>query len=138
MSKLIDIQTYRHFSAYRHSKFFASTKLITMQFWSYKVPDGLEKNKMSLYITSSSPPSEYNAYINQFVRDFTAFLRMRSEEMVSNGRMVLTLIGRKTLDDPRYRDCCHWLTLLSDSLCDLVYEVIKLLYFVDILIYMDG
>ncbi|XP_048623257.1 salicylate/benzoate carboxyl methyltransferase-like isoform X2 [Brassica napus] len=58
-----------------------------------KVPDGLEKNKMSLYITSSSPPSEYNAYINQF-----------------------------TLDDPRYRDCCHWLTLLSDSLCDLVYE----------------
>ncbi|XP_013611709.1 PREDICTED: salicylate/benzoate carboxyl methyltransferase-like isoform X1 [Brassica oleracea var. oleracea] len=87
-----------------------------------KVPDGLEKNKMSLYITSSSPPSEYNAYINQFVRDFTAFLRMRSEEMVSNGRMVLTLIGRKTLDDPRYRDCCHWLTLLSDSLCDLVYE----------------
>ncbi|KAJ4882418.1 S-adenosyl-L-methionine-dependent methyltransferases superfamily protein [Raphanus sativus] len=87
-----------------------------------KVPDGLEKNKMSLYITSSSPLSEYKAYLNQFQKDFMTFLRMRSEEMVSNGRMVLTLIGRKTLDDPQYRDCCHWLSLLSDSLCDLVFE----------------
>ena len=109
-----------------------------MEFWSYKVPEGLEKNKMSVYITGSSLPSEHKAYLNQFQKDFTTFLRMRSEEVVSNGRMVLTLIGRKTLDDPLYRDCCHWLTLLSDSLCDLVYEVIKLLYFVDILIYMDG
>ncbi|CAF2036232.1 unnamed protein product [Brassica napus] len=87
-----------------------------------KVPDGLEKNKMSVYITGSSLPSEHKAYLNQFQKDFTTFLRMRSEEMVSNGRMVLTLIGRKTLDDPLYRDCCHWLTLLSDSLRDLVFE----------------
>ena len=111
---------------------------MTMEFWSCKVPEGLEKKKISVYITSSSSQSDYKAYKNQFQKDFTTFLRMRSEEMISNGRMVLTLIGRKTLDDPRYRDCCHWLTLLSDSLCDLVYEVIKLLYFVDILIYMDG
>ncbi|KAG2262532.1 hypothetical protein Bca52824_069611 [Brassica carinata] len=87
-----------------------------------KVPDRLEKNKMNVYITGSSPPGEHKAYLNQFQTDFTIFLRMRSEEMVSNGRMVLTLIGRKTLDDPLYRDCCHWLTLLSDSLCDLVSE----------------
>ncbi|ESQ40350.1 hypothetical protein EUTSA_v10013754mg [Eutrema salsugineum] len=87
-----------------------------------KVPDGLEKNKMSVYITSSSPLSEYKAYLNQFQRDFTTFLRMRSEEMVSNGRMVLTLIGRNTTDDPLYRDCCHFWTLLSKSLCDLVFE----------------
>ncbi|XP_024012119.1 salicylate/benzoate carboxyl methyltransferase isoform X2 [Eutrema salsugineum] len=87
-----------------------------------KVPDGLEKNKMSVYITSSSPLSEYEAYLNQFQRDFTTFLRMRSEEMVSKGRMVLTLIGRNTIDDPLYRDCCHWSTLLSISLRDLVFE----------------
>ncbi|XP_010466351.1 PREDICTED: salicylate/benzoate carboxyl methyltransferase-like [Camelina sativa] len=85
-----------------------------------KVPDGLEKKRV--YITSSSPLSEYKAYLNQFQRDFTTFLRMRSEEMVSNGRMVLTLIGRKTLEDPLYRDCCHWLTLLSNALCDMVFE----------------
>ncbi|CAA0400600.1 putative SAM dependent carboxyl methyltransferase [Arabidopsis thaliana] len=87
-----------------------------------KVPDGLEKNKMSVYITSSSPLSEYKAYLNQFKRDFTTFLRMRSEEMVHNGRMVLTLIGRNTLDNPLYRDCCHCWTLLSNSLRDLVFE----------------
>ncbi|CAH8379794.1 unnamed protein product [Eruca vesicaria subsp. sativa] len=87
-----------------------------------KVPDGLEKNKMSVYIASSSPISEYKAYLNQFQKDFTTFLRMRSEEMVSNGRMVLTLIGRKTLDNPLYRDCCHFWTLLSQSLHDLVLD----------------
>ncbi|CAN6998930.1 unnamed protein product [Brassica rapa subsp. trilocularis] len=87
-----------------------------------KVPEGLEKNKMGVYITSSSPLSEYKAYLNQFQKDFTTFLRMRSEEMVSNGRMVITLFGRNTIDDPLYRDCCHHLTLLSDSLRDLVIE----------------
>ncbi|CAH2070213.1 unnamed protein product [Thlaspi arvense] len=87
-----------------------------------KVPDGLEKNNMSVYITTSSPLSEYTAYLNQFQRDFTTFLRMRSQEMVSNGRMVLTVMGRNTLDDPLFRDCCHCWTLLSNSLCDLVLE----------------
>ncbi|WZY94122.1 hypothetical protein YC2023_066451 [Brassica napus] len=87
-----------------------------------KVPEGLEKNKMGVYITSSSPLSEYKAYLKQFQKDFTTFLRMRSEEMVSNGRMVITLFGRNTIDDPLYRDCCHHLTLLSDSLRDLVIE----------------
>ncbi|CDY51318.1 BnaCnng20630D [Brassica napus] len=87
-----------------------------------KVPEGLEKNKMGVYITSSSPLSEYKAYLNQFQKDFNTFLRMRSEEMVSNGRMVITLLGRNTIDDPLYRDCCHHLTLLSDSLRDLVIE----------------
>ncbi|KAL0752449.1 hypothetical protein Bca101_034452 [Brassica carinata] len=87
-----------------------------------KVPDGLDKNKTSVYITGSSPISEHKAYLNQFQTDFTTFLRMRSEDMVSNGRMVLTLLGRKTLVDPLYRDCCHYWTLLSQSLCDLVFE----------------
>ncbi|KFK28316.1 hypothetical protein AALP_AA8G500400 [Arabis alpina] len=87
-----------------------------------KVPEGLEKNSSSVYITSSSLPSEYKAYLNQFQIDFTTFLKMRSEEMVSNGRMVLTFIGRSTLDNPLYRDCCHFWTLLSKSLHDLVSE----------------
>ncbi|CAH8354177.1 unnamed protein product [Eruca vesicaria subsp. sativa] len=42
--------------------------------------------------------------------------------MVCNGRMVLTFIGRNTLDDPLYRDCCHFWTLLFESLCGLVFE----------------
>ncbi|CAA0412447.1 unnamed protein product [Arabidopsis thaliana] len=90
--------------------------------WLSKVPKGLEKNSSSVYITTSSPPNAYKAYLNQFQSDFKSFLEMRSEEMVSNGRMVLTFIGRKTLDDPLHRDCCHFWTLLSTSLRDLVYE----------------
>ncbi|CAN7051036.1 unnamed protein product [Brassica rapa subsp. trilocularis] len=45
------------------------------------VPQGLEKNTSSVYITTSSLPSAYEAYLNQFQRDFGTFLRMRSEEM---------------------------------------------------------
>ena len=96
-----------------------------MELWGFiiKVPQGLEKNTSSVYITTSSLPSAYEAYLNQFQRDFGTFLRMRSEEMVCNGRMVLTFIGRSTLDDPLYRDCCHFWTLISESMCDLVFEV---------------
>ncbi|KAF8104504.1 hypothetical protein N665_0171s0012 [Sinapis alba] len=90
--------------------------------WLSKVPQGLEKNTSSVYITTSSHPSVYESYLNQFQRDFATFLKMRSEEMVCNGRMVLTFIGRNTLNDPLYRDCCHFWTLLSESMCDLVFE----------------
>ncbi|XP_023636653.1 salicylate/benzoate carboxyl methyltransferase isoform X2 [Capsella rubella] len=90
--------------------------------WLSKVPEGLENNKMSVYIQNSSPLSTYKAYLNQFERDFTTFLKLRSEEMVSNGRMVLTFIGRRTIDNPLHRDCCHFWTLLSKSLRDLVVE----------------
>jgi len=58
------------------------------------------------------------------------FLRLRSEEIVSNGRMVLTFIGRNTLNDPLYRDCCHFWTLLSNSLRDLVFEVYQINLFI--------
>ncbi|EOA30802.1 hypothetical protein CARUB_v10013946mg [Capsella rubella] len=87
-----------------------------------KVPEKLENNEGSVYITSSSPESVYKAYLNQFQEDFTLFLRLRSEELVSNGRMVLNFIGRKSLNDPLHRDCCHFWTLLSKSLRDLVLE----------------
>ncbi|CAH8260112.1 unnamed protein product [Arabidopsis lyrata] len=90
--------------------------------WLSKVPEKLENNKGNVYITSSSPQSAYKAYLNQFQKDFSMFLRLRSEEIVSNGRMVLTFIGRNTLNDPLYRDCCHFWTLLSKSLRDLVFE----------------
>uniref|UniRef100_A0A1J3JWE4 Salicylate/benzoate carboxyl methyltransferase n=1 Tax=Noccaea caerulescens TaxID=107243 RepID=A0A1J3JWE4_NOCCA len=90
--------------------------------WLSKVPEGLEKNKMSVYITTSSPLSTYKAYLNQFRRDFTTFLKLRYEEMVPNGIMVLTFIGRKTIGNPLHRDCCHFWTLLSKSLRGLVVE----------------
>ncbi|KAH0881110.1 hypothetical protein HID58_068504 [Brassica napus] len=85
--------------------------------WLSKVPENLENNKENAYISNSSPQSAYKAYLNQFQRDFSMFLTLRSEEIVSNGRMVLTFIGRNTLNsDQFYRDCCHIWTLLSKSL----------------------
>ncbi|KAJ4893371.1 Salicylate/benzoate carboxyl methyltransferase [Raphanus sativus] len=91
--------------------------------WLSKVPEKLENDKENVFITNSSPLSAYKAYLNQFQRDFTMFLRLRSEEIVSNGRMVFSFIGRNTLNnDPLYRDCCHFWTLLSKSLHDLVLE----------------
>ncbi|XP_048615220.1 salicylate/benzoate carboxyl methyltransferase-like isoform X1 [Brassica napus] len=91
--------------------------------WLSKVPENLENNKENVYISNSSPQSAYKAYLNQFQRDFSMFLTLRSEEIVSNGRMVLTFIGRNTLNsDQFYRDCCHVWTLLSKSLGDLVFE----------------
>ncbi|XP_010423587.1 PREDICTED: salicylate/benzoate carboxyl methyltransferase-like isoform X1 [Camelina sativa] len=90
--------------------------------WLSKVLEGLEENKMSVYIKNSSPLSTYKAYLNQFQRDFMTFLKLRAEEMVSNGCMVLTFIGRSTIDNPLHRDCCHFWTLLSKALSDLVVE----------------
>ncbi|XP_018490583.1 salicylate/benzoate carboxyl methyltransferase [Raphanus sativus] len=89
--------------------------------WLSKVPEKLEND--NVFITNTSSQSAYKAYLNQFQRDFTMCLRLRSEEIVSNGRMVLTFLGRNTLNnDPLYRDCCHVYSLLSESLHDLVFE----------------
>ncbi|XP_010547460.1 PREDICTED: salicylate/benzoate carboxyl methyltransferase-like isoform X2 [Tarenaya hassleriana] len=88
--------------------------------WLSEVPRGLKGNKGSVFMTGSSPRTVYEAYLNQFRKDFSLFLRSRSEEMICDGRMVLTLIGRNARD-PLYRDCCHFWTLLSKSLLDLVH-----------------
>ncbi|KAH1068554.1 hypothetical protein GYH30_006217 [Glycine max] len=51
-------------------------------------------NKGNVYITSTSSSSVYEAYFNQFEKDFKLFLKSRSEELRSGGIMVLTFIGR--------------------------------------------
>ncbi|XP_074381328.1 benzoate carboxyl methyltransferase-like [Apium graveolens] len=91
--------------------------------WLSQVPrELLDINKGNIYIPKVNPAGVYEAYFNQFTRDFTAFLHMRSEEMVSKGRMVLTLIGRSTADPACNNDCCHLYGLLAKSLHDMVAE----------------
>ncbi|KAA3481247.1 salicylate/benzoate carboxyl methyltransferase-like [Gossypium australe] len=63
--------------------------------WLSKVPVGLEDNKGNIYMARSSPPSIFKAYADQFQKDFTNFLSMRSKEIMPQGCMVLTCIGRK-------------------------------------------
>ncbi|ESQ45426.1 hypothetical protein EUTSA_v10011047mg, partial [Eutrema salsugineum] len=89
--------------------------------WLSKVPDGLENNSKSIHIKDPCPPDVYKSYLNQFKNDFSLFLRMRSEEMVPNGHMVLTFVGRKVSDNLS-KACFQVWSLLSDCLLDLVSE----------------
>ncbi|XP_052724723.1 7-methylxanthosine synthase 1-like isoform X1 [Vigna angularis] len=51
-------------------------------------------NKGNIYITSTSLPSIREAYFSQFAKNFELFLKSRSEEVKSDGVMVLPFIGR--------------------------------------------
>ncbi|KAF9669643.1 hypothetical protein SADUNF_Sadunf14G0128600 [Salix dunnii] len=66
--------------------------------WFSEVPE-IPLNKGNIYLTKTSPPGVHKAYLNQFEKDFTAFLRSRSEEMVPGGCMMLTICGRDENND---------------------------------------
>ncbi|WJX83266.1 hypothetical protein P8452_65938 [Trifolium repens] len=51
--------------------------------------------KGNIYITRISPQSVRDVYVEHFRRDFKKFLKARSEELASDGVMILTLIGRE-------------------------------------------
>eukprot|EP00262_Sarcandra_glabra_P016495 TRINITY_DN5400_c0_g1_i1.p1 TRINITY_DN5400_c0_g1~~TRINITY_DN5400_c0_g1_i1.p1 ORF type:complete len:372 (-),score=59.99 TRINITY_DN5400_c0_g1_i1:770-1885(-) len=93
--------------------------------WLSQVPQGLETemgtplNKGNIYMAKTSPPPVFKAYSDQFQRDFSTFLRARSEELIPGGRMVLTLIGRES-PDPSSRDCCDLWELLAQALNGMV------------------
>nr|A0A096VHZ6.1 RecName: Full=Probable caffeine synthase MTL1; AltName: Full=Methyltransferase-like 1; Short=CcMTL1 [Coffea canephora]AFV60453.1 methyltransferase-like 1 [Coffea canephora] len=94
----------------------------SLQFLS-QVPSGLvtelgiTANKRSIYSSKASPPPVQKAYLDQFTKDFTTFLRMRSEELLSRGRMLLTCICKgDECDGPNTMD------LLEMAINDLVVE----------------
>jgi jasmonate O-methyltransferase len=74
-------------------------------------------------MAKASPPNVFKAYLEQFQKDFSLFLRLRSEEIIQGGRVVFTFISRST-DDPRSNDCCLIWELLAKSLLDLAAKVI--------------
>lgn len=90
--------------------------------WLSKVPDGLENNTKSIHIKEPCPPNVYESYSNQFKNDFWLFLRMRSEEMMHNGHMVLIFVGRK-VSNLVSKNCFQVWSLLTDCLLDLASEV---------------
>nr|WAU46224.1 S-adenosyl-methionine 4-1-methyl-2-pyrrolidinyl-3-oxobutanic acid methyltransferase [Erythroxylum coca] len=89
--------------------------------WLSQVPEGLEGNKWNIYMASTSPPSVINAYQDQFQKDFSLFLKCRSEEMIAGGRMTLTFEGRKS-EDPRSKECCYIWELLAMALKEMILE----------------
>ncbi|KAF3629364.1 Jasmonate O-methyltransferase [Capsicum annuum] len=94
--------------------------------WLSQVPVGLATNarttlnKGKLYISQTSPSDVIKAYVSQFQNDFSSFLRSRSPEMVPGGRMLLSLMGRSSID-PTIEDGCYYQwELLAHALSTLV------------------
>lgn len=88
-----------------------------------KVPEGIEDNKRNIYIGKTSPPNVVKAYYEQFEKDFSTFLRCRSEEVVGGGMMVLTILGRRS-NEPYSKESCYEWDLLATVLNDMVFEVL--------------
>ncbi|KDP29935.1 hypothetical protein JCGZ_18504 [Jatropha curcas] len=95
--------------------------------WCSQVPEGLVSefgiplNKGNICIAKTSPPRVQKAYIYQFEKDFTTFLRSRAVEMVAGGGMVLTLLG-KSNKNPCYKYGVEIFQLIGTVLHHMVQE----------------
>ncbi|KAH9725529.1 Jasmonate O-methyltransferase [Citrus sinensis] len=92
------------------------------------VPPALESNatpaalnKGKIYISKSSPQCVLDAYSLQFQNNFLIFLKSRAAEMIAGGRMVLSLMGRRSIDPTTEESCYQW-ELLAQALMSLVTE----------------
>lgn len=97
-----------------------------------QIPQGLQDemgeslNKANIYMAESSPPAVFKAYLEQFQKDFSLFLKLRSEEMTCKGRMVLTLMGRIT-EEPSSGESRYVWDLLAQELNKMVSKVIYII-----------
>ncbi|KAI3768691.1 hypothetical protein L2E82_19521 [Cichorium intybus] len=89
--------------------------------WLSQVPEGIENNKANIYMAKTSPLNVFEAYQKQFHTDFKRFLQLRSEEIVTGGRLVLTFLGRSSAD-PTTDYGCRIFELLAQSLLDMAKE----------------
>ncbi|KAG9444286.1 hypothetical protein H6P81_015626 [Aristolochia fimbriata] len=89
--------------------------------WLSQVPPAVtsSSNKGNIYLSETSRALVVEAYLEQFKRDFHSFLRSRSEEMVSGGRMMLTFLGRRRADPSTKVGCYIW-KMLAQALQDFV------------------
>ncbi|KAK9285042.1 hypothetical protein L1049_024226 [Liquidambar formosana] len=96
--------------------------------WLSQVPPELNDrankeivNKGKIYISKTSSPAVIKAYVTQFQRDFSLFLKSRAEEIIPGGRMVLSFRGRRLADPSPDESCLLW-DLLAQAFQDLVLE----------------
>nr|XP_045088630.1 anthranilate O-methyltransferase 1 isoform X2 [Aegilops tauschii subsp. strangulata] len=94
--------------------------------WRSRVPAGLEEggreylNEGNIYIAKTTPAGVAELYQRQFQNDMLLFLKLRYEELVLGGQMVLTFLGRKYEDIYNNGYLNHPWGLLARSLQSLV------------------
>ncbi|PAN25070.1 hypothetical protein PAHAL_4G272400 [Panicum hallii] len=95
--------------------------------WRSQAPGGLKgtgkthQDKGDIYITKTMSPSVVKLFQQQFQKDFSLFLKLRYEELVFGGQIILTFIGRKH-EDVFNGEPNHLYGLLAQSLQSLVDE----------------
>ncbi|KAL6642527.1 hypothetical protein ACP70R_020708 [Stipagrostis hirtigluma subsp. patula] len=92
--------------------------------WRSKVPEDLSNgthiNEGNIYIGKTTPSTVVKLFQEQFKKDFKLFLKLRYKELVCGGRMVLTLLGRKSDDMLMHGDVGSMWELLAHALMCLV------------------
>ncbi|KAG0491038.1 hypothetical protein HPP92_007901 [Vanilla planifolia] len=88
--------------------------------WLSQVPQGLEDLESNMYVTEESSPLSWKIYLEQYERDFSRFLKLRSKELFFGGRMIFTSLGRG--NPPTCGENTHLWRLLSDALRDMAFE----------------
>ncbi|KAG9453927.1 hypothetical protein H6P81_006831 [Aristolochia fimbriata] len=95
--------------------------------WLSRIPpglrtaEGLPLNKGKIYISNTSTPSVWEAYLKQFQRDFSVFLKHRSVEIIPDGRMVIVFHGRPTTDSTG-KDATYPWEMMAEALSHMVQE----------------
>jgi hypothetical protein len=86
--------------------------------------DGLEGNinEGNIYIANNTPPYVVKLYQELFQNDLLLFLKLRYEELVVGGQMLLIFLGRKN-EDAYNGDLNHVYGLLAQSIQFLVEQV---------------
>jgi jasmonate O-methyltransferase len=71
------------------------------------------------------------AYARQFRKDFTLFLELRAKELVPGGRMVVSLVGKRS--DDRASQFTHLWEMFAKILCVMASEVLVFLAYQSII-----
>uniref|UniRef100_A0ACD5ZLG6 Uncharacterized protein n=1 Tax=Avena sativa TaxID=4498 RepID=A0ACD5ZLG6_AVESA len=93
--------------------------------WLSKAPEDLTKNHIPAYDMDEHArlerlPIVSQAYAKQFRKDFTLFLELRATELVQGGRMVVSLIGRRS--DVTNNKFSYLPGIVAEILSDMVSE----------------
>ncbi|CAD6341945.1 unnamed protein product [Miscanthus lutarioriparius] len=101
------------------NQLFSSLEKLNQVLRSLEQCSEMQHTTDNIYITKTTPSFVVKCFQEQFHKDFSLFLKLRHEELVYGGKMVLTFVGRKD-EDVYNGDMNQLYGLLSRSLQSLV------------------